>query len=162
MIIRFAKTGEVVALDYREMAPAAATPDMFAKPAARGNGASPPSSCFGFVAAAVPGVVAGHAEALRRFGTKPLSRLTAPAVRLAEEGFAVYNFLHRNLLADAAGLARWPSTAAIYLPDGDVPGLGERLVQRDAGQLLRLLVEEEQAAAGRARAGAIRAARETS
>lgn len=108
----------------------------------------------------LPAAIDSWLTALERWGTLPLAEVAAPAIELAEEGFAVYNFLHQNLLADAAGLARWPSTAAIYLPDGDVPGLGERLIQRDAGQLLRLLVEEEQAAAGCGRAGAIRAARD--
>ncbi len=87
MIARFAD-GKTVALDFREVAPAASRPDMFL---AREGAAPPPedASRNGLLAAGVPGLVAGRCEALKRWGTLPLSRVLAPAIRLAEEGFAI-------------------------------------------------------------------------
>src|SRR5574337_1670643 len=71
-------------LDFREVAPAAASADLFTRP-----GVSPRASLDGALSVAVPGAVKGYAELARRFGTEPLSRLVEPAARLAERGFRV-------------------------------------------------------------------------
>lgn len=82
-------TGEVFILDFRETAPAAATADMYTTgPAARNEKASR----IGLLAVAVPGLVEGRCRMLSRWGTLPLARVLAPAIRLAEEGFAVDEF----------------------------------------------------------------------
>jgi gamma-glutamyltranspeptidase/glutathione hydrolase len=71
-------------LDFREVAPAAARADMFTR-----AGLPPRPSLDGGLSVAVPGAMKGYAELARRFGTRPLSRLTEPAARLAERGFRI-------------------------------------------------------------------------
>jgi len=77
---------KVVVQDFRETAPAASTRDMFAGKTPPG-GLSP--SQIGGLAVAVPGLVAGRTQALSKWGTMPLEKVVAPAVRLAREGFPV-------------------------------------------------------------------------
>ena len=78
-LVWVAREGQAYALDFREVAPAAATPDLFSRP-----GVSPRASLDGALAVAVPGAVKGYAELARRFGTRPLARLVEPAAALAE------------------------------------------------------------------------------
>ena len=75
-----AATHSVWTLDFREVAPAAAKPDMFAGGKSSGDGA---------LAAGVPGTVAGLAAMHKRFGKTPWKDLVAPAIRLAEEGVRI-------------------------------------------------------------------------
>ncbi|MDH3200277.1 MAG: gamma-glutamyltransferase [Myxococcales bacterium] len=89
-----AKDDELTFLDFRERAPAAATPDMFAN----ADGETPPGpaaapSQLGGLAAGVPGEPAGIATLVDRFGSMSLSDVIAPALRLAEEGFVVSSAL---------------------------------------------------------------------
>jgi gamma-glutamyltranspeptidase/glutathione hydrolase len=70
------------ALDFRETAPAAATPDMFAK-------AGPKASLIGDLASGVPGSVAGLWELHAQYGKLPWKQLVAPAIALARNGFPV-------------------------------------------------------------------------
>ncbi len=78
--------GEASFLDYREVAPLAAHPDMYLDADGkliRG------ATLIGHLASGVPGTVAGMWEAHRRYGTLPWQDLVMPAVQLAEEGFVV-------------------------------------------------------------------------
>lgn len=77
-------------LDFREAAPAAATPEMFVDRPAPMPGRANAASQVGGLASGVPGEPAGIEAMVRRFGSGlPLSRIVAPAVRLAEEGVPV-------------------------------------------------------------------------
>jgi len=87
MIARFAD-GRVIVQDFRETAPAAATADMYTR-SPGGESARPSPSEFGHLAVAVPGLVAGRCQALAQWGTMPLERVLAPAIRLARSGYAV-------------------------------------------------------------------------
>jgi gamma-glutamyltranspeptidase/glutathione hydrolase len=84
MVIWNAETRQATALDYREVAPARATRDMFAHAATAES-----DSIRGGRAVAVPGTVAGLCFAARHHGTLPLRQLVAPAIRLATEGVPV-------------------------------------------------------------------------
>ena len=84
MVIRMAD-GRTAALDYREIAPLAATRDMYLD--AKGNLTD--KSVVGPLASGVPGAVAGLTEALAKYGTMSLADVMAPAIRYAEEGFVV-------------------------------------------------------------------------
>lgn len=139
-LLYVAREDRVYALDFREVAPRAATPDLFAGAPREG----PPRSLDGGLAVAVPGAVKGYAELARRFGTRPLPRLVEPAARLAERGFAVNPHYVRGAEARRACLAARPAAAAIFLapgPDGRpaAPAPGWRLVQPDLARTLRLL-----------------------
>src|SRR4029079_16870757 len=77
--------GRSAALDYREIAPLAATRNMFLD--AQGNLTD--KSVVGPLASGVPGAVAGLTAALAKFGSMSLAEVMAPALRYAEQGFVI-------------------------------------------------------------------------
>lgn len=83
MTVRFAKTGEVIFLDFREVAPASARKDMFASEKAKKENWSE----VGGKAAGVPGWLKGWFYALEKYGTMSFGEVAGPAIRLAEEGY---------------------------------------------------------------------------
>ena len=112
---------QVTALDFRETAPAAATRNMFLG----GDGNPlPEASIIGALAAGVPGSPTGLFELHRRLGRLPWSEVVAPAVRLAREGFVVTPRLHGSIAGERNLLARFPETAAVWLPGGQAPAAG--------------------------------------
>ena len=123
--------GTVAALDFRETAPGRATRDMFLD--AQGNLTE--KSVVGHLAAGVPGSVAGMWEAHRRFGSLPWAELVRPAVNLAE-GIVVHERLAGSLRRNEDYLRRFPATASVFLPGGQPPRVGDRLVQRDLAATL--------------------------
>ena len=135
MVIRLAD-GRTAAVDYRETAPAAATRDMFLD----SLGQPTERSRVGHLAVAVPGAVAGMAEAVARHGRLSLAQVMAPAIRLAEQGFVTDTFLTRSLRSDSAKLTRFAG-AALFLPEGRPVSPGTRLVQADLARTLRRIAE---------------------
>ncbi|MEP0772996.1 MAG: gamma-glutamyltransferase [Acidobacteriota bacterium] len=117
-VVRMGST--VAALDFRETAPAAATPDMFLV----GGIPSPERSQVGPLAAGVPGSPAGYFELHRRFGQLPWAQVVAPAVALARDGFALSERTYRSLRFSASLLARFPGSAEVWLPEGEPPPAG--------------------------------------
>jgi gamma-glutamyltranspeptidase/glutathione hydrolase len=128
--------GDPLVIDYRETAPAAATPAMFLD--ARGD-VVPGLSLHTHKAVGVPGAVAGLALAHRKWGTIPWQRAVAPAVRLAREGFAVPRGLEAVLLESRERLARHDSSRAIFFRDGEPLKEGDRLVQKDLAATLKTI-----------------------
>ncbi len=116
-----AKDGELTFLDFRERAPAAATPDMFA--GAEGEAPSGPSAApsqVGGLAVGVPGEPAGIATLVERFGSMSLSDVIAPALRLAEEGLVVSSALASMGASFAAQLDQDPVMSKWNLMPGAV------------------------------------------
>jgi gamma-glutamyltranspeptidase / glutathione hydrolase len=130
--------GTEAALDFRETAPLAATRDMFLDEA----GELTDRSITGHLAAGVPGAVMGLWEAHRRFGALPWPRLLEPAIRLAEEGFHVDAEFAASLRAAAPRLARFPGSAALFLPAGAPPEAGVRWRNPEFGQVLRRIARD--------------------
>lgn len=95
MVIRNAKTGEVVFIDYREVAPASSTRDMYASKTAKDE----KWSTVGGKAVGVPGELMGIMTALEKYGTMTFAQVAAPAIRLAEEGFEVHP-MQTGIIAD--------------------------------------------------------------
>lgn len=119
--------GRNIFIDFREVAPAAATRDMYLDAAGQPvRGAS----LYGWKAIGVPGTVLGLDTALAKYGTMSRGAVMAPAIRLAREGF-VLNEADADILGRGNRLLRQDVTAAsIYLhPDGSSYHGGERLVQ---------------------------------
>ncbi|MCP3985752.1 MAG: gamma-glutamyltransferase [bacterium] len=136
LLIRMAD-GRAIALDARETAPAAASADMYLA-----EGLPEHASRIGGLAVATPGLVRGLTEALAEYGTLSLEQVMAPAIRLAELGFAV-GPRHTGSIAfwQKLGLAEhFPETARIQLPaDGSPLEPGFRLVQTDMAKTLRAI-----------------------
>jgi gamma-glutamyltranspeptidase/glutathione hydrolase len=126
--------GRDVFIDFRETAPAAATPGMYLDP--QGN-VIRGASTRGWRAVAIPGTVRGLDAALTQFGTLPRSVVMAPAIRLARDGFVLTRFDTDILQHDTAKFRSAPNIARIFLrPDGSPLQPGDRLVQRDLADTL--------------------------
>jgi gamma-glutamyltranspeptidase/glutathione hydrolase len=113
--------GEVATLDFRETAPAAATPDMYLGDDGLPR---PEASLIGPLAAGVPGSPAGLFELHRRYGRLEWRRVVEPAIRLARDGFRVTHRLEASLARSTPLLKRFPDTAAVWLPGGRPPASG--------------------------------------
>jgi gamma-glutamyltranspeptidase/glutathione hydrolase len=140
MMVHDAETGETRAIDYREMAPASATRDMYLD--ADGNADSTLSRFHG-LAVGVPGTVAGMQLALETYGTMTLEQAAAPAIRLAEDGILVTADLADSLKALEKRMKTWPATAAIfYKEDGSFYEPGDVLKQPDLAATLKKIAAE--------------------
>jgi gamma-glutamyltranspeptidase / glutathione hydrolase len=131
MLIR-KKDGTAVAIDYREMAPAAAYRDMFIDDAGnliRGEG----SSTLGYRASGVPGVVAGFELAFQKYGSGKVKwpDLVEPARRLARDGYVLSHRLAELFKNYRNNLEKYPESKRIFLNNGKLFEAGDRLVQAD-------------------------------
>src|SRR5215468_7772190 len=125
MMIRL-RDGRTTAIDYREMAPAAAHRDVYLDKNGNlieGEG----GSLVGYRAAGVPGTVRGMELALKKYGSGKLSwsQLVEPARRLAGAGFTVTNELARSLHSNREYLSKYAETKRIYLKNGQFYKEGE-------------------------------------
>lgn len=138
MLVHMAGSGDpdtVTALDFRSVAPAAASSDEF-----RGDDGEilRDALTFGPRAAGVPGTVAGLEDAWRRFGALSWREVLAPSIELAEEGVVISDDLAYALSEAFAVMRRYPSSMAAYArEDGSAWAAGETLVQPDLAWSLR-------------------------
>src|SRR6476646_2179697 len=114
--------GRSYALDFRERAPSASSRDMYLG----AGGEVGDRSVTGRLAAGVPGSVAGLFAAHLKLGSKRWADLLQPAIRLADEGFVVDDYAARVIKTEAGRLARFPASAALYLPHGQPIAPGTR------------------------------------
>ena len=140
MVIRLAD-GRVAALDYRETAPLAATRDMYVGADGKVTG----ESVIGPKASGVPGAVAGMVEAHRRFGSLPLARVMAPAIRLAAEGFVVDSIFSRSLSSDRYRISNFDGKA-VFFPSDSAPRIGSNFAHPVLARTLRLIADSGAAA----------------
>jgi gamma-glutamyltranspeptidase/glutathione hydrolase len=130
----------IAAYDGRETAPAAARPDRFLRPDGAPMGIGQAISSGRSVG--VPGVLRMLELAHAQHGRLPWKRLFEPAIRLAEEGFAVSPRLHRLIATDPL-LRRDPAARAyFYLPDGRALPVGHRLRNPQFAAVLRRVADE--------------------
>ncbi|MGJ8573080.1 MAG: gamma-glutamyltransferase [Hoeflea sp.] len=140
MMVHDAKSGETKAIDYREMAPASATRDMYLD--ADGNADSNLSRFHG-LAVGVPGTVAGMQLALETYGTMTLAEAAAPAIKLAEDGIVVTADLADSLKGLEKRLKTWPASAAIfYKQDDSFYEPGDVIRQPDLAATLKKIASE--------------------
>ena len=135
MLVHLADTNEQVFIDYREMAPAAASRDMFLNE----DGTVNKRKAYNSVSAAgIPGTVAGLIHALEQYGTLDLKTVMQPAIDLAENGFAVPAALHLNLRSAAKRLGRNEEANRVYLGGtGTAPAMGTLFKQPDLAATLK-------------------------
>ncbi|MGA7398807.1 MAG: gamma-glutamyltransferase [Candidatus Sulfotelmatobacter sp.] len=134
MLIRLAD-GKTHFLDYREKAPAAATPDMYLD--AQGNVLEGASE-YGYKSIGVPGSVAGMVYAEQKFGKLTLKQVMAPAIRLAREGYALSWGEARDL--HDKHLAEFAESRRIFQRDGNYYQLGEIFRQPELARTLERIV----------------------
>ena len=119
--------GQVVALDGRETAPAAAQRDMFL----REGKADPDLSRKGPLAVGVPGALAAYQWALQHHGTRSIDAVIQPSAKVAREGFTLGPDYVRRLKGAVEKLREFPGAAAIFLNDAHALEVGDKLVQED-------------------------------
>jgi gamma-glutamyltranspeptidase/glutathione hydrolase len=155
-VVYLASPRQVATIDFRETAPATASPTMYLDD----QGRLLPNHRLGPRAAGVPGTVRGLGLLHRRFGRLPWHQLLEPAINLARNGFPVSPVLARSLnaqLFDSTGpldpaaqlgaglhrLAAFPaSVAAFRRPDAQPWQPGDRLTQPDLAQTLQRLADQ--------------------
>jgi len=135
MVIRMAD-GRTAALDYREVAPLAATKNMYVG----ANGKLTGESTIGPHASGVPGAVAGMTEAHRKYGALPLAAVMAPAIRLASGGFTVDSALFRSLSAETYRITGFAGKS-VFFPNGAPVPVGSRLIQPQLARTLQSIAQ---------------------
>jgi gamma-glutamyltranspeptidase/glutathione hydrolase len=144
------KSGKVWSLSMAGAAPKALDPSEM----------TPELLNAGVKAAIVPGNLGGYLAALDRFGTMSLQEVFAPAIDYAEQGYPIDPMLAQSIARGQKTLARYPTTARIFMPGGQPLKAGELLKNPDYARTLRKLVEAEQQARakGASRSAGIQAA----
>jgi gamma-glutamyltranspeptidase/glutathione hydrolase len=138
MLVRLAD-GRTNFLDYREVAPGKATRGMYIKSDGK---LDEEASVIGYRSVAVPGTVAGLELALKTYGTMKLAEVMAPAIRLAETGFAVSEKLARQLDEEKGGLEKFPVSRRIFLNDGKMWKAGDTLKQPELAATLKRIAQK--------------------
>lgn len=131
-----------IMLDGREKAPLAANKDMFLD--AQGNSVTG-LSLNGALAAGIPGMPAGLVHLSKHYGKLSLAESLQPAIRYAEQGFAIGE-RHQKLLGFRKTiLNKDAETVAIFLQQGAIPEKGSLLVQTDLANTLKQLADKGRA-----------------
>ena len=133
MHIYSARNKEHKVCDYVGLTPAAADLALYTEDAQQDRGPLSPL---------VPGACAGWLESLRRYGSMEPADVFAPAIELAEGGFALTVKNAEFFAGGANDLRRFPSSASTYLLDGHSPKAGEVLVQEDLAETFRTVAAE--------------------
>jgi len=140
MVIRLPDSGEVVALDFREIAPGKATPDMYLDE--KGKYVSE-RSLSGYLAVGVPGTVKGFELAMEKYGTLSWKDVLQPAVELAEKGFELTKERARSLNRLKKRFKGTEEFFRIFSKkDGTPFKKGDLFVRKDLAESLKLIAEK--------------------
>ncbi|MFC3550027.1 gamma-glutamyltransferase [Lysobacter cavernae] len=135
-LLHDAKSGKDVFVDARETAPAAATPAAYLDEKGELNR---DRATNGPWSAGIPGLPAALVHVSKQYGRLPLKTTLAPAIRIAREGFEVYERMSRGYAARREVMERYPGTRAVFLADGDTVEQGELFRQPDLARTLERL-----------------------
>jgi gamma-glutamyltranspeptidase/glutathione hydrolase len=153
MVIYLADRQEIVTIAGLGAWPRAASLDVLVE---RHGGHIP----LGVLRTVVPAAPAAWLLALERYGTLRLADVAAAAIRYAREGFTMHPVMAEYIARYESRYRQWPSNAAVFLPAGRPPRVGELFVQTDLAGSLQYMVDEERAAARRGRSAGLAAARD--
>ncbi|HZF17125.1 MAG TPA: gamma-glutamyltransferase [Steroidobacteraceae bacterium] len=128
--------GTNVFVDAREVAPLAATRDMFLD--ADGSVVKGRSTSTA-LAAGIPGEVAGWGHLAGKYGRLPLAQSLAPAIRLARSGFPAYAQLRDEITAKRSQFEKTVDGRKTYLPGGDVPAVGHVMKMPELARTLEMI-----------------------
>ncbi|MBI3969031.1 MAG: gamma-glutamyltransferase family protein [Chloroflexi bacterium] len=152
IMIHLADRGETVTISGLGRWPRAANIEYFE----RHFGGDMPVSIHQSVVPAAPDA---WITALEQYGTISFAEAAATAIELAERGFGVYPRLAAAFAGIADQIRAWPSSAAVFMPGGQMPGVRELFVQKDLANTLKFLVAAEADAAKHGRQAGLQAAR---
>ena len=154
ILVYHAGEKQVYSINAEGTAPKLATIDWYNK----NNGGKIPDS-DGLLSASLPGVIDAWYVLLDRWGTMTFAQVLEQAIDVAENGFPVGDGLARAI-AGSKKIQKYPTSKKVYFPNGKAPHPGDIFRNVDSARMLRKLVEAEQAAAGKGRREALRAARD--
>src|SRR5262249_34227937 len=132
MMIYSAKERKVLALDLMGLSPAGDRIDRMTEV----------DFDEGYKSPVVPGNIGGWAEALRRYGTMSLGDVFEPAIELAEGNFVATRYDAEAFAASANKLAKFPTTARVFLPDGKPPREGQIVRQPQLAATFRKIATQ--------------------
>lgn len=139
MLVSLTGSDEVIALDFREIAPAAASRDMYLS---KNGEVDNQKAQYSHLSAGVPGTVMGLLEALDTYGTMTRRQVMGPAIRLAANGFPASYGLAHSLHENRESLLADPSSREYFLNGGQGFQPGEIIKQTDlAATLRRIMVQ---------------------
>jgi gamma-glutamyltranspeptidase / glutathione hydrolase len=153
ILVHLGKTGETFEVSGVGPYPQKATADFYRT---RCGGEIP----SGVLRTVVPAAPDAWCTALERWGTLSFADAVAPALECAAQGFPLSRFSAAMTRANVERYRGWPTSAALYLQDGQAPAPGYRLVLSELAATITLMIEGEKKARRRGRARAIRAARD--
>ena len=153
ILVHLAKSGETFEVSGVGPYPKRATAEFYRER----HGGQIPS---GLLRTVVPASPDAWCAALERWGTKTFAEVAAPAMECAEHGFPLSLFSAYQFGRAADKIRRYPTSAAIYLKDGQAPPAGHLLVETELAQTIKTMATAELKARSRGRAGAIHAARD--
>jgi gamma-glutamyltranspeptidase/glutathione hydrolase len=137
LVLHNAEENKNYALDYREMAPAAAGRDMYLN---EDGSINKSTSRLGYLASGIPGTVAGMWEAHQKFGSMPWKDLLKPAIQLAKKGFKVSSFMADSINRAHSSMKDYPSTVSIFFPEFPLKP-NHNLVQKDLAATLQRIAQ---------------------
>ena len=141
IMIYDAESGEVIAIDGREEAPAGYTQDVFLDD--EGNPLPFFEAATGGNSVGVPGTLAATAKALDMYGTLSLEEALQPAINLARNGYTIDSYFSAQITNNAERIAMFPATAALYLDaDGNPWAEGTVIVNEDLANTLERIAAE--------------------
>ena len=151
IMIRLAKTGEVVTIDGLGHWPMKASSEYFRK---HHKGAIPD----GLLRAVVPGGPSGWITALEHYGTMSFGDVAQYAIRTAREGFPADPRFVETIVTALPKYQRYPGNAAVFLPGGKPPQVGDIFKQTDLARSMQYMVDQEKAASKKGRKAGLQAA----
>ena len=125
-------------IDARERAPGKASEAMYLKD----GKVQPGLSINGPLAAAIPGLPAALADLAAHYGKLPLKNTLAPAIRLANQGFAVDRIYRDRAKMRLSALRDDPESARLFLKNGEVPALGAQIRQPELAVTLERIAQQ--------------------
>ena len=129
---------ESFSIDYREMAPEAASKDMYL---ASDGSVDKKRATQGILSIGVPGTVYGMWEVHKKFGSLPWSKLLAPAIKLAEDGFLISPFMADALNKRYKKLPSYKNFKNIFYSSYPVQ-MHQRLKQPNLANTLKIISTE--------------------
>ena len=152
-LIYLAEGDEVISLPGLGTWPKAASAEYFRK----NHGGAIPK---GLLRTVVPAAPATWIRALELYGTMTFSDVAEGALRFARDGFAMYPLMSEVITSHEEDYRLWPSTSAIYLPNGRPPRVGDLFVQSDLARSIQYMCDQEKAHSGKGRLAGLQAARD--
>lgn len=141
MVIASGDGKKITAIDFNSTAPAAARPEMFALND-KGQVKDQRNS-LGWLAAGVPGTLAGMQLALDRYGSRPFADIVQPAIEHARSGFEVTSGLATAIRANAGSLRKDAASAKLLLDQGERLQQGKTFRNPDLADMLQKLAERK-------------------